>query len=452
MKLTFLGATGTVTGSKSLIEEDGFKCLVDCGLFQGHKELRLRNWLELPVRAKEINAVILTHAHIDHSGYLPLLVKRGFKGPIYSTSATRDLCSILLPDAGKLQEEEAAFANRKGFSKHSPAEPLFTMEDGERAMEHFKTVPFGKEIELKKGLTVKFNSAGHILGAASVTLTSPLTSIAFSGDLGRANDLLMAPPQDMSNVDYLVVESTYGDRLHQQTNPVEDLGKVINRTIERGGSVIIPAFSVGRTQALLYAIHLLRESKSIPSVPVYLNSPMSISAMGVYGDHRHEHRLGPQQCKDIGKVARYVRTAEESKLLNTLKTPMIIVSASGMATGGRVIHHLKAFAPDPKNTILLIGYQAGGTRGDSLKKGAKTVKIHGQFVPVNAEVTSIDGFSAHADQDEILQWLKKLTLAPKMTFITHGELTSAEGLQKRIESELKWKTCIPEYLNEFELK
>jgi metallo-beta-lactamase family protein len=452
MKITFLGATGTVTGSKYLINANGFKCLVDCGLFQGLKELRLRNWADFPIRPKEIDAVILTHAHIDHSGYLPVLKRHGFKGPIYSTSGTRDLCKILLPDAGKIQEEEAYYADRKGYSKHKPALPLFTQEDAEEVLGQFKCVEFNHEINLTKELKLKFSPSGHILGSAFVTLKSQNTSVVFSGDLGRPSDLIMNPPAFINHADYLLIESTYGDRIHPVQDPVDQLADVINRTVKRNGVVIIPAFSVGRSQSFLYAIHLLKSQKRINDTPVFLNSPMSINTMGVYCDHQPEHKLNPKQCESMCNVAEYVRTPEESKTLNTKPGPMIIISASGMATGGRVLHHLKKFAPDARNTILLAGYQAAGTRGEALFRGAKTLKIHGEQVAVNAEVACINGFSAHADQSEIMDWLKHFSDKPKMTFITHGEPASAKGLETKIQKDLGWATRIPEYLEEVELK
>ena len=451
MKLTFMGATGTVTGSKYLLESNGFKVLVDCGLFQGPKELRLRSWAPLPIDPKEIDAVVLTHAHIDHSGYLPLLMRNGFGGSVYSTAATFDLCKVLLPDAGKLQEEEARYANKRGFSKHRPALPLFTAEDGEQVLKQFKAIEYDEEFVPGGDLRFVLTSSGHILGSAFVTAKYRDTSVVFSGDLGRAEDLIMKPPRAIERADYLLIESTYGNRKHERRDPLEILAEVINRTMQRRGVIIIPAFSVGRTQAFLYAIHLLKVRGKIENVPVYLNSPMSISAMGIYCDHRSEHRLSPEDCEAMCNVAKYVRSPEESKELNTKKGPMIIISASGMATGGRVVHHLKEFAPDPKNTVLLAGFQGAGTRGRALLDGAKTVKIHGQEVPVNAEVDVIDGFSAHADQDEIIAWLKHFSPPPRLTFITHGEPLAARGLEDRIGKELSWKTRIPEYLEEANL-
>ena len=449
--MTFLGATGTVTGSKYLIEANGFKCLVDCGLFQGLKELRLRNWAEFPIDPEGIDAVVLTHAHIDHSGYLPVLMNRGFKGPVYSTSGTKDLCQILLPDAGKIQEEEAGYANRKGFSKHHPALPLFTLEDGQKVLKQFKSIEFEQDFNLTDDLKLRLTPSGHILGSAFVTLKSRKTTVVFSGDLGRPVDLIMNPPSPIKHADYLLIESTYGDRTHPVQDPVDQLEEVINRTVKRNGVVIIPAFSVGRSQSFLYAIHLLKSQKRIEDTPVYLNSPMSINVMGVYRDHQPEHRLNPEQCHQMCNAAKYVRSPEESKALNNRKGPMIIISASGMATGGRVLHHLKQFTPDSRNTVLLAGYQAAGTRGEALFRGAKTLKIHGQQVPVNAEVACINGFSAHADQAEIMEWLKKFSHAPKMTFITHGEPQSARGLEAKIQQDLEWRTRIPEYLEEVEL-
>lgn len=451
MKLKFLGATQTVTGSKYLVESNGYRVLVDCGLFQGLKKLRLRNWEEFPVKPESINAVVLTHAHLDHSGYLPILKKRGFNGAIYCTSGTKDLCKILLPDAGKLQEEEATYANRKGFSKHTPALPLFTKEDSESVLENFKAVEFNKEINLNEDLKISFSPSGHILGSAFVTLKGEGKSVVFSGDLGRSEDLIIRPPVAIKEADYLLIESTYGDRLHSSESPVDRLASVINKTTKRNGVVIIPAFSVGRTQSYLYAIYLLKSQKRIQDVPVYLNSPMSINAMGIYCEHQSEHRLNPAQCRSMCDVATYVHTVEESKNLNKMKGPMIIISASGMLTGGRVLHHLNEFGPDPKNTILLSGYQAVGTRGQALLAGAKSIKMHGQMVPIRAETEVIGGFSAHADQSEILSWLGNFSRPPKQSFVTHGEIESSLELQKKIQQKLKWNAKVPEYLEEVEL-
>lgn len=446
MTIQFLGATGTVTGSKYLIEHDSRRILVDCGLFQGYKQLRLKNWAPLPCDPATIDCVILTHAHIDHSGYLPLLARNGFVGAVYCTEATRDLCEILLPDSGHLQEEEANYANRRGFSKHQPALPLYTREDAERCLSLFRPLEFKREFHLGNNLTLRLVPSGHILGSAFVALNTPRTSLLFSGDLGRPHDLVMPAPSHIEKVDYLVVESTYGNRCHDVADPLVVLAEIINRTASRGGVVVIPTFAVGRAQTLMYCIHLLKASKAIPDYPVYLNSPMAVDATWIFRQHDGEHRLTPAQCDGLSGAARIVNSVEESQQLNRSHGPMIILAASGMATGGRVIHHLKAFAPDPRNTILFTGFQAGGTRGASLVHGAEVIKIHGEYIQVRAEVRIMENLSAHADADETLGWLKGFTCPPRRTFITHGEPEAADALRRRIEEELRWPCVIPEYL------
>ncbi|MBI3898367.1 MAG: MBL fold metallo-hydrolase [Gammaproteobacteria bacterium] len=443
MQLAFLGATGTVTGSKYLMTVGGKQILVDCGLFQGFKQLRLRNWAALPFDARALDAVILTHAHLDHTGYLPLLVKNGFTGPVYCTQATSELCALLLPDSGHLQEEDAAYANRGGFSKHQPALPLYTEDDARRALLRLKPIAFERDVDLGAGVNFSFLPAGHILGAAMVKLHHAGTSILFTGDLGRANDLLMLPPTPVPRADYVVVESTYGSRRHDARDPRERLAEILNRTFERGGAVIVPAFAVGRAQTLLYYVHLLKSAKAIPDVPVFLNSPMAVNVTQIFHQHRGEHRLTPEQCDAMCAVATYVNSVDESKALNARKGPMIIVSASGMATGGRVLHHLKTFAPDARNTILFAGFQAGGTRGAAMLNGVEAVKIHGELVPVRAEVANISNLSAHADYVEILDWLGNFGSAPRQTFITHGEPAAADALCKHIEERFKWNVRVP---------
>lgn len=448
MKLTFLGATGTVTGSKYLITTDSKSVLVDCGLFQGLKQLRLRNWNALPVDPRSIDAVILTHAHIDHSGYLPILVKNGFSGKIYCSKATHDLCQILLTDAGHLQEEEARFANKHGFSRHRPALPLYTIDDAKRALELFEPVVFAANVRSDNGFTFSLSPAGHILGAAIVTIEMEGKRLVFSGDLGRQNDPVMRPPTAINGADFLVVESTYGDRKHASDDPEQDLAKHLKRALGRDGVVIIPAFAVGRAQTLLHFIARLKRAGEIPDVPVYLNSPMAINATRIYHNHRSEHRLTPDECKAACAVATMINSADESRALNERNGPMIIISASGMATGGRILHHLKAFAPDPRNMVLFTGFQAAGTRGAAMINGAESVKIHGAYVPVRAEVVSISGLSAHADYTEIITWLRAFKRAPKQTFITHGEPAAADELRRRIQEELSWTCTIPDYLSE----
>lgn len=449
--LQFLGATGTVTGSKYLIEHDSRRILVDCGLFQGYKPLRLKNWTEFSCEPASIECVILTHAHIDHSGYLPLLVKNGFSGKVYCSSATRDLCEVLLPDCGHLQEEEADYANRRGFSKHSPALPLYTQEDAERCLNLFHPLEFEQEMRLGNGVSLRLIPSGHILGSSFVRLDMPQISIVFSGDLGRPHDLVMPAPSRIKKADYLVVESTYGDRSHETTDPLIELAGVINRTVKRGGVVMIPTFAVGRAQTLMYYLHLLKASKAIPDCPVYLNSPMALDATKIFHQHNAEHRLSQAQCDAVFRGVRVVNSAEESKQLNLSQEPKIILAASGMATGGRVVHHLKAFAPDPRNTILFAGFQAGGTRGDRMMKGAESIKIHGEYVPVRAEVQMLGNLSAHADAGEILEWLAGFEQAPRRTFITHGEPAAADALRHRIEEQLHWSCSIPDYLERVNL-
>ncbi len=451
MQLQFLGATGTVTGSKYLLTAGSAKILIDCGLFQGYKQLRLRNWEPLPIPVSELDAVVLTHAHLDHSGYLPLLIKQGFKGKIFCSEATYDLCKILLPDSGHLQEEDAAYANRHGYSKHQPALPLYTEEDAVQALKFFSPLDFGVPQELATGLQATLSPAGHILGAAIVSLKFKGKTITFSGDLGRLNDLIMVAPTPVKETDYLIIESTYGNRRHDPTDPLLILGNIIGETVSRGGVVVIPAFAVGRAQELMYFIHLLKESGAIPKLlPVFLNSPMAKDATAIYHRYRKNHRLTDEQCDAMCHAAKIINSVEESKALNQQRMPMVIIAASGMATGGRVLHHLKAFAPDPRNTILFAGYQAGGTRGAAMLAGAESIKIHGQFVPLRAQVAQIDNLSAHADADEILTWLSHFSVPPKNVFITHGEPDAADALRKRIEAERGWHCTVPEYRETFE--
>jgi metallo-beta-lactamase family protein len=452
MELTFLGATGTVTGSKYLLTSEtesgaSKRILIDCGLFQGLKQLRLRNWAVLPINPKNIHAVILTHAHIDHSGYLPLLVKNGFSGKVYCSEATRDLCEVLLLDSAHLQEEEARYANKGGFSKHNPALPLYTQEDAQNALALLTPVDYEKDIDLGDGLILKLFPSGHILGSAFARIHNKKTSILFSGDIGRPHDVLMKAPATIKQADYLVLESTYGNRLHDQTDPKVKLAEVINQAVQRKGVVVIPVFAVGRAQELLYYIHLLKSSGAIDNnIPVYLNSPMAVDATAIFNHFKSEHRLTPEQSYALCHTAHMVNSIEASKQLNETKGPMIILSASGMATGGRVVHHLKAFAPNPNNTILFAGFQAAGTRGAAMLGGAESIKIHGEYVPVRAKVELISNLSAHADFSEIIAWLGGFQSPPKKTFITHGEPVAADAMRLHIEEQLHWRVTVPDYL------
>ncbi|HWT54020.1 MAG TPA: MBL fold metallo-hydrolase [Rhodocyclaceae bacterium] len=447
MEIQFLGAAGTVTGSKYLLRVGDRKILVDCGLFQGYKQLRLRNRAVLPIRPEEIDAVVLTHAHLDHSGYLPVLVRDGFAGPVFSTSATRDLCRILLTDSGRLQEEEADYANRHGFSKHKPALPLYTEEDALRSLRSFETVAFASDIDLGGGVRLRLAPAGHMLGAASVRIEHAGRSILFSGDVGRSNDPILYPPAPLESADYLVVESTYGNRLHEKVDPLAVLEDVFKRTFERGGLVIIPSFAVGRAQTLMYMVHALKQAGRMPShVPVYLNSPMAIEATRLYLKHHEYHRLDAQQCEEICASVHAVATPEESRRLNEkTRGPAVIIAGSGMATGGRVLHHIKAFGPDRRNTILFAGFQAGGTRGADMVAGAESVKIHGDYIPIHAEVKNIDSLSGHADYEEMLTWLGTMKGRPRHVFVTHGEASAADAMRHRIEEKLGWAAEVPEH-------
>lgn len=444
-ELSFLGGTGTVTGSKYLLQSNAKSVMVDCGLFQGLKALRLRNWAPPPVAPKDVDAVVLTHAHLDHSGYLPRFIKQGFEGPVHASPGTCDLCAILLPDSGHLQEEEARYANKRGFSKHKPALPLYTEDDALESLKRFAPVPFHKEFVVAREFQLTLQPAGHILGASIATLRAGGVKVVFSGDLGRMNDPIMRPPSRIEEADYLVVESTYGNRRHDAADAEETLGKHLNRALARGGVVVMPAFAVGRAQTLLYFISRLRQRRVIPQVPVYLNSPMAINATRLYHEYMDEHRLTDEQCEAAHSVAQLVHTADESRALNRRAGPMIIVSASGMATAGRVVHHLKAFAPDARNMIVLPGFQAAGTRGAALALGATEIKIHGSYVPVRAEVVKMDSMSAHADYTEILEWLRGFKRPPKRTFITHGEPAAADEMRRRIEENFGWNVSVPEY-------
>lgn len=451
MNLTFLGGTGTVTGSKYLVEWEGRRLLVDCGLYQGLKALRLRNWAPFPVAAASLDAVILTHAHLDHSGYLPRLVKEGFAGTIYCTAGTRDLCRILLLDSAMLMEEEAHHARRHGWSRHAEPEPLYGTADVEKTLRLFRAVPWHQTYGLRDSLDFTFRKAGHILGAATVQLRHHGVSLVFSGDLGRHDDPMFPPPEPPPPTDYLVVESTYGDRAHDRQDPGTQLEEVINRTVQRGGVVLIPSFAVGRTQAVLHRLWELKQTGRLPRAPIFVDSPMAVAATRLYALHGDDHALGPERCEEVFGIAQYVKLAEESKQISRRDGPMILISASGMATGGRILHHLKAFAPRESSSIVLAGYQAAATRGAALAGGAREIKIHGEYIPVNAEVVSLKNFSAHADAGEIVAWLRSAGQPPKRIFVTHGEPLASEALRQRIRRELHWEAETPEYRDTVEL-
>jgi metallo-beta-lactamase family protein len=445
VRLTFLGASGTVTGSQYLLESDGRRILIDCGLFQGYKQLRLRNWARPPYDPAVIDAVVLTHAHLDHSGFLPRLVARGFRKTVHCTHGTLELCRVLLPDSGHVQEEDAAFANRHGLSRHKPALPLYTTLEAEACLSRFQGVEFRKAIEIAKGIRIEFFAAGHLLGAAFLRIETPDGSITFSGDLGRPDDPLMNPPDRPGPTDYLVTESTYGDRSHPRVDAEDELLGWLKPACDRGAVIVIPAFAVGRTQALLLLLARLRARNAIPDLPIFMDSPMAIDATAIYRKFRAEHRITEAEFQRACSAAQIVTTPEASKALDRRSGPMIILSASGMATGGRVVHHLKAFVGDARNLILLTGFQAGGTRGASLVAGARTLRIHGQEFSVDAQIGQLQASSAHADADELLAWMREMPQKPRTVFVTHGEPAASDALRQRIERDLGWQAVVPEH-------
>lgn len=444
MKIRFLGAVGTVTGSRSLLQADGARVLVDCGLFQGFKSLRERNWEPFPIDPRSLDAVVLTHAHLDHSGWLPALVRDGFRGPVYCTEPTRDLLGLLLPDSGRIHEEDARFANQHGTSRHTPAEPLYTEDDALRALDQLKAVPFHTPQEVAAGISALFVPAGHILGASTAQLTHKGQRWVFSGDLGREDDLLMRPPEAPPEADALVLESTYGDRVRPRgVDPLDALAELIHVVAGRGGVLLVPAFAVGRAQALLWALRRLLDDGRIPALPVILDSPMAVSATDLFIKHHAYHRLSPEDCARMAEGVRFVREVEESKALRNVEGPHILISASGMLTGGRVLHHLARLGPNPRNAVALVGFQAPGTRGGDLVAGKRLLKLHGQEVPVEASVHNLEGYSAHADQVELIDWLRRLKSPPEALWLNHGEPAAAEALRRKIQDELGLRAMVP---------
>lgn len=452
MKITFFGGVETVTGSKYFVEQGNTKILVDCGLFQGSKDAYKLNWNPFPVDASTIDAVVLTHAHIDHTGYIPLLIKNGFKGKIYCSQGTYALASLLLIDSGMLQEEDANRANKYGYSSHHPALPLYTAGDAAYALNFFQVIDFDKVFTIANSLRITLVRSYHILGASFVIISDGKKTLTFSGDLGRPNELIMKAPTHLKKTDYLVLESTYGDRLHEEEDPLAALAKVINETVKKDGSVVIPAFAVGRTQTILYCLYELRMKNIIPDIPIFLDSPMAINVSNLFCDFKDEHKLPTDSCTNVFNIATYARTVEESKHIDNIQGPRIVISASGMATGGRILHHVKHFIEDPKNTILFVGFQGGGTLGRKLIEGAKEIEIHGRLFSVRAVIKKIDTLSAHADYNEILEWLSYFESNPKKVFITHGEIASAQSLKEKIEKRFGWTVVIPKYLETFYLE
>jgi len=460
VRARFFGAAGSVTGSRHYLEIDNFKLLVDCGLFQGLKELRLLNWEQFPVDPSSIDAVVITHAHIDHTGYLPKLVKEGFEGPIYCTEATKELMKILLLDSAKLQEEEARWAKKKGYSRHEDPKALYHTEDAEKVFPLIRTTTYDGELNIHPKVAVKFRNAGHILGAASVELTlhgnQQKKKIVFSGDLGRSEDPMLFPPEPVHDADILFVESTYGDRDNPINHPMDEFAEIINRAIDREGCLLIPAFSVGRTQLLMYYMKTLIEKELIPDLPVYFDSPMAINVTQLHKQYFDYHKLDDFDLTNHHSVfdfknIQYRRSQEESIQLNYIKKNAIIISASGMCTGGRIIHHLYNRLQNENDTVLFVGYQAEGTRGRRILDGEEKVKMFGYEIPVVCHVEKIEGLSAHADRTELLNWLKNFKDHPKNTFVIHGELNTSKAFAKTIKQDFSWNVTVPEYKETVEL-
>lgn len=444
VSITFLGGTGTVTGSKYLVQHDGQRLLVDCGLFQGYKQLREQNWEPLPVPASAVDAVVLTHAHLDHSGYLPLLARQGFGGAVHCTAGTRDLCAILLPDSGHLQEEDAAYLNRHRLSRHEPALPLYTRLDAVHCLRLIRAHPLHQAFEPLPGWRARFFAAGHILGAASVLLEVGGRRLLFSGDLGRPDDLLMHAPEPPPAADAVLIESTYGDRTHAPVALQEELAPPLQRLAARGGVAVVPVFAVGRAQTLMHAIAQLKSQGRLPAnLPVYLDSPMAVSATQLYGKHMDAHRLSHAELEEMARGTTLVHTAEESKALARLHGPRVILAASGMATGGRVLHHLALYAGDHRNLILLTGHQTPGTRGARLAAGERSIRIFGEDVAIRAEVAQLASASAHADAGQLLDWLGRMAPAPRQVFVVHGDMGASDALRERIEHGLRWPALAP---------
>jgi metallo-beta-lactamase family protein len=461
-KITFLGAAGTVTGSKYLLEAGGKRLLVDCGIFQGSKELQQRNWNPLTVDPVKIDWVLLTHAHIDHTGYLPRLVAAGYRGPVYADAATHELCDLLLPESAHLQEEDAQFAARKGYSSHKQPLPLYTVAQAQQALARYQEIPREDVFTISPEFSVRTHDAGHILGSTWLELTitekAKKTLVVFSGDIGRYDQVILKDPEPPTRADFLLCESTYGDREHGTGSVADELADVINRVAKRGGVVVIPSFAVGRTQTLMYYLRDLDHAQRIPKLPVYVDSPMAISVTDIYARHHEDHDVDFTKLEQQGDHdplnlhdVHMTRAVEDSKKINEVTSPCIIISASGMATGGRVLHHLAKRLPDSRSAVLLVGYQAAATLGRALQDGAQFVRIHGQEVPVRAEVVVLDQLSAHAGRSELLRWLSGFTAPPRRTFLVHGEPSGLEGLRAGIASRYHWSVIVPAYLQSFDL-
>jgi metallo-beta-lactamase family protein len=460
-KITFLGAVGTVTGSKYLVEAGGKRLLVDCGLFQGPKPLKQRNWDQLPIDPSTIDWIVLTHAHIDHTGYLPRIVRDGFRGPIYANAATRELCELLLPDSAHLQEEDAQYATKKGYSSHKPALPLYTVADAQAALTRFQEIPRKDPFTISPQFTVKPTDAGHILGSSSLQITitenGKSAVVVFSGDVGRYDQPILNDPEPIAKADYILCESTYGDRDHPKDSPYDAIAAIVNRVVKRGGAIVIPAFAVGRTQTLMYIFRQLEERQQIPKLPTFVDSPMAINVTDLYVRHKEDHSLKFTREEQTGNhdplnthEVHMTRAVEESKAINNINSPCIIISASGMCTGGRILHHLVRRLPDSRNAIILAGYQGEGTLGRYLLEGAKVARIYGDEVPVRAEITEVSQFSAHGDRGEIVRWLSGFTAPPKQLYLVHGEPPAAQAFRGTVQQQLHWPVTIPAYMDSFD--
>ncbi|HKV27923.1 MAG TPA: MBL fold metallo-hydrolase [Candidatus Acidoferrales bacterium] len=460
-KITFLGAVGTVTGSKYLVEAGGKRLLVDCGLFQGPKPLRQHNWDRLPIEPSTIDWIVLTHAHIDHTGYLPRIVRDGFRGPIYANAATRELCELLLPDSAHLQEEDAQYATKKGYSNHQPALPLYTVANAQQALQRFQEIPRKDPFTVSPQFVVKPTDAGHILGSSSLQITitenGKSAIVVFSGDVGRYNQPILNDPEPIAKADYILCESTYGDRDHPTASPYDAIAAIVNRVVKRGGAIVIPAFAVGRTQTLMYILRQLEEREQIPKLPTFVDSPMAISVTGLYVRHKEDHGLQfthEEQTGDRDPLNTHevhmTRAVEESKAINKINSPCIIISASGMCTGGRILHHLAQRLPDARNAIILAGYQGEGTLGRYLLEGGKLARIHGEQIPVRAEIAEVSQFSAHGDRGELIRWLSGFTAPPKQLYLVHGDPPAAKAFSATVQQQLHWPVTIPAYMDSFD--
>ncbi|MFC6875929.1 MBL fold metallo-hydrolase RNA specificity domain-containing protein [Flavobacterium myungsuense] len=451
MKIKFIGGAGTVTGSKTLVESNGIRILIDCGQFQGIKPLRELNWEPLPILPSSIDFVLLTHGHLDHCGWLPRLVNQGFEGKIYCTSPTKDITKLILLDSAKIQEEEANKANEEHYSKHDIAEPLYTVAQAEKVFPHFRIIKTNEIINLDAEISVVFSNAGHIIGACTIELSLENKTLVFSGDIGRDNDLLVFPPVKPKKADYVFLESTYGNRLHPETDVMAELEKCINNTVQKGGSIIIPSFAVERAQTVMYLLWLLREEGKIPNIPYIIDTPMGIKVLDIFSNNRNWHKLPEEEFVEMCKMFTMITDYQET--IDTIynKQPKVVIAASGMITGGRVLSYLERYIGLPETTVIIIGYQAEGTRGRKLLEGAKDIKIHGKYYDVKATILEIESLSAHADQKGLLNWLSELKTKPQKVFLVHGENQPADELRIKIKEQYGYDCNVPLMGQEIEL-